>query len=127
MYWQENVLQRCLREKDSAFKEKKIECQRSSKQNAKKKDPIVLECERIKQQQNRQQKQRLEEMSVLDVANKNIKVWRRVIYMTISLIEYLARKVLKNVSHSFIQILLLDQYLYVHAATKHGLEKVSPC
>ena len=47
--------------------------------------------------------------------------------MTISLIGYLARKVLKNVSHSFIQILLLDQYVYVHAATKHGLEKVSPC
>ena len=46
--------------------------------------------------------------------------------MTVSLIGYLIRKVLKvlkNVSHSFIQILLLDQYLYVHAATKHGLKK----
>ena len=50
--------------------------------------------------------------------------------MAISLIGYLTRKVLKilkNVSHSFIQIVLLDQYLYVHAATKHGLEKVCPC
>ena len=56
------------------FQRKKDRVPALIKTECEKKDPIVLECERIKQQQNRQQKQRLEEMSVLDVANKNIKV-----------------------------------------------------
>ena len=48
--------------------------------------------------------------------------------MTISLIGYLTRKVLKelkNVSqfHSNIAV----RPVFVHAATKHGLEKVPPC
>ena len=46
---------------------------RLSKQNARK-DPFVLECERIKQQKRRRQKRKLEEMSGLDVPNKNVKV-----------------------------------------------------
>ena len=57
--------------KSPAFKAKEIVYQRSSKQNARK-DPFVLECERIKQQQNRQQKRKLE-ISALDVANQKSK------------------------------------------------------
>ena len=63
MYWQENVLQRCLQEKILLSKQ-----MRSGR-----KDPFELEYERIKQQQNRQQKRKLEEMSALDVANKKCK------------------------------------------------------
>ena len=66
------MLQRCPREKNPAFKAKEIQCQRTSKQNARK-DPFVLECERIKQQQNRQHKRKPEEMSALDEANKKCK------------------------------------------------------
>ena len=44
--------------------------QRTSKQNARK-DQFILECERIKQEQSRQRKRKLEEMSRLDVPNKN--------------------------------------------------------
>ena len=46
--------------------------QRTSKQNARK-DPFILECERIKQQQSRQRKRKLEEMSRSDVPNKKCK------------------------------------------------------
>ena len=46
--------------------------QRTSKQNARK-DPFILECERIKQQQSRQRKRKLEEMSGLDVPYKKCK------------------------------------------------------
>ena len=46
--------------------------QRTSKQNARK-DPFILECERIKQQQSRQRKRKLEEMSALDVHVPNKK------------------------------------------------------
>ena len=41
--------------KNPTFKAKEIQGQRTSKQNARK-GPFVLECERIKQQQNRQKK-----------------------------------------------------------------------
>ena len=58
--------------KSPAFKAKEIQCQCTSKQNARK-DPFVLGCQRIKQWQNRQQNRKLEEMSALDVANKNVK------------------------------------------------------
>ena len=46
--------------------------QRTSKQNARK-DPFILECERIKQQESRQRKRKLEEMSALDVHVPNKK------------------------------------------------------
>ena len=52
-----------------AFKAKELVNQRVSKQNARKK-PIVLECERIKKQQHRQQKGKMEEMSAFDDSNK---------------------------------------------------------
>ena len=56
-----------------AFQSKEIVNQRTSNQNARK-DPFILECERIKQQQSRQRKRKLEEMSRLDVPNKNVNV-----------------------------------------------------
>ena len=60
--------------RNPAFQAKEIVNQRISKQNARK-DPFILECERIKKLQNRQRKRKLEEMSGLDVQapNKNVK------------------------------------------------------
>ena len=35
-------------------------------------------------------------------------------------------ELLKSLSSNFMQILLLDLYMYVHVVTKHGLGKVFP-
>ena len=45
---------------DCDFKVTEVEYQRKSKQNARS-NPFVLECERIKKQETRQQKQKLED------------------------------------------------------------------
>lgn len=47
-----------------AFKVKELLYQRKSEQNSRK-EPLVQECERIRQQQNRQQKRKLEDESDL--------------------------------------------------------------
>ena len=113
---------------DIDYKAKGLISQRKSKQNARKKS-YVLECERVKKQECRRIKRKIDEMNECTDLDKAYKKPKQMIKLDAQSYEkkFNVLTTSKNVSNNFIKVYLLGHCLYVHAAIKHGFEKVFAC
>ena len=109
--------------KDPVFKGNEIVYQKKSKQRARE-NPYVLECERIKKQQIRMEKRKINDD--LEITNPRKKI-KHDIDLLPKKDSRKTLKLLKSVSNDFIQIYLLDPYMCVHVAIRHGSGKLFQC
>ena len=110
------------RGKSRLLKSKKKNARISRKKKARE-NPYVLECERIKKQQIRQEKRKINDDLDITVPRKKNK-------HDIDLLPENSRKtlkLLKSLSNDSIQIYLLDPYMFVHVVIRHGSGKVFQC
>ena len=106
---------------NQAFKAREKVYQNASKRKARE-NPYILECERIKKQQIRQEKRKFNDNVEINVPRKRCKCDTDNLPKTCQK-DFVTKSLLNN----FIQIYLLDPYMFVHVVTKHGLGKVFQC
>ena len=104
------------------FKAREKVCQNTSKRKARA-NPYVLECERIKKQQIRQEKRKFNDDLGINISRKKNR------HATDILPKIIRKmlKLLKSLSNNSMQIYLLDPCMFVHVVTRHGSGKVFQC
>ena len=115
---------------NQAFKAQEKVYQNVSKRKARE-NPYILECERIKKQQIRQEKRKFNDNVEINVPRKRCKHDTDTLPKTCHKDFVTIGNCLLNnficLLNNFIQIYLLDPYMFVHVVTKHGLGKVFQC